>query len=90
MRFLIAVALFLLLLIAFVSSICYITTKEITLKGVVLSHSAISSENGYVKYYTVVRLNNGGILTLKGAEAFQVSTGDSIHHVTRIPRFKDF
>lgn len=90
MRFLSAVVLFLLLLIAFVSSIYYITTKEITLKGVVLSHSAIGSENGYVNYYTVVRLNNGGILTLRGAEAFQVSTGDSIHYVTRIPRYKDF
>lgn len=79
-----------LLLIASVPSLYYGCTRERTLKGVVLSHSAIGSENGYVNYYTVVRLNNGGILTLRGAEAFQVSTGDSIHHVTRIPRYKDF
>ncbi len=26
----------------------------------------------------------------KEFNAFQVSTGDSIHHVTRIPRYKDF
>jgi len=90
MKFLIAVVLSLLLLIAAVSGMYYITTKEIILKGVVISHSAIGDASGNITYYTIVRLNGGGILTLQDAESYQVSPGDSLRHVTRIPIYKNF
>ncbi len=90
MKFLITLILTSSLFIATMSGIYYITTKEIIFKGIVISHSADGNVNGYVNYYTTVRLDNGEIMHLKGSEFYLIPTGDSLHYVTRIPKYKYF
>ena len=73
------------LLFAFLGKMCYKScTKEIILRGIVISHATTSSKTGNITYYTIVRFNDGQIQNMKGLEFYVIPPGDSVAYATRI------
>jgi len=73
-----------LLLFAFLGKMCYKScTKEIILRGIVISHATTSSKTGNITYYTIVRFNDGQTGSIKGVDYYVVPIGDTITYTIR-------
>jgi hypothetical protein len=55
-------------------------TREVTYKGVVLSHNVTSDRQGIARYYTVARFEDGTIRSISGLKFYVKEVGSTIHY----------
>ena len=59
-------------------------TKEVTYKGVVLSHTTTSDKNGHITYYTIASFEDGKIRSINGLEYYVIPIGGRIPYTITV------
>ena len=53
-------------------------TKEVKIRGIVMSHHVTHDKVGYPMYYTIIKLENGTILSKQGLNYYILKEGESV------------